>query len=530
MQQSKSEPQMKNTWPQPVRTMLLAAVLAVVALCALFVMVTSHSSTASADSGGTNTTPLGATQISGDLPSPEANWSGFIQWGGGTLLQFTARMAVNGCDVSRLWVWDRGTRSYTGYFFDEPTFQNTSFTRKYPYRIPASTIWTVCAPMIDRIYGYPSLTESERSSASAMKKGAQYPVSNLFDPLVNECGDHWNSLVKSQILSFLPVEQRLCAVPFERQGLSGGLLPAGASYYQFGIDLHGDRNSSNGEVNRFAVHTQQPAIGLNRDPDRPVNDHVASELHELCHANQVWHITKTAFANDNLPKLFPDDLSIPYLSHTPYMKRFIATVGFRRTSSGEWTLPKDSPFAKGIYGEDNPVELAAELCSMYAMQTLGIHGTFKTDAYIKRHLTDDVVRWLEDYIFVLPESRIRDGSLIAQPDSDTVYVTKIVDGKRFKRLIPASARASYGHLKQAPVLRVPADVLGSFAESTLVRPADRIDVYHAGVGPRQLTKHYISHDVFVGGRLNDESVFVINADEFNLYTRGRDIVLSDIRQ
>ena len=71
-----------------------------------------------------------------------------------------------------------------------------------------------------------------------------------------------------------------------------------------------------------------------------------------------------------------------------------------------WVLPAGSTFERGIYGADNPWELSAELCAGYLMKKLGKTLPGDTYHYFERFLTDEVIAWLERYIFVLPESRI----------------------------------------------------------------------------------------------------------------------------
>ena len=94
-------------------------------LIALLALAAAVSRSALADGPESEPGDLGLTQISGTLPEPETEGTAFIQWGGGTIYQLTARLAVNGCDLNLLWVWDSQQERYTaGYTFDGPSFLN----------------------------------------------------------------------------------------------------------------------------------------------------------------------------------------------------------------------------------------------------------------------------------------------------------------------------------------------------------------------------------------------------------------------
>ena len=134
----------------------LASVLLVV--IALTLLLHAAPVPALADAPASTPTMPDPTQISGTLPEPETEGTALIQWGGGTLYQLTARLAVNGCDLNQLWVYDHNQRRYTWplYTFDGPGFLNMTRIQRPRYKdhIPPTAIGIKCIDMINHVYGY----------------------------------------------------------------------------------------------------------------------------------------------------------------------------------------------------------------------------------------------------------------------------------------------------------------------------------------------------------------------------------------
>ena len=90
-------------------------------------------------------------------------------------------------------------------------------------------------------------------------------------------------------------------------------------------------------------------------------------------------------------------------------------VGYQRNNSGTWTLPQNSVY-RDIYA-DNPIELAAELCSMYLLNRMGERSNYDYETYnyergyyekvpirttdTTKYLTPDITEWLETHM-ILP--------------------------------------------------------------------------------------------------------------------------------
>ncbi len=331
------------------------------------------------------------TQFSGTLPEKETEGSAFIQWGGGTIYQLTARLAVNGCDLNLLWVWDSQQERYTaGYTFDGPSFLNNNFNNLYKDNIPPSVIWVKCIDMINHVYGYGLLSEEEKAWVDGREKGGEFDLSLFSLDSVSDCGNYWLYEIKNSIFTYLPLIPGTCVSYFVDSDVNA---PSRALY-----PIYFDGNGAR-------YHGIKTNILINNS-DRDVYEYnLATELHELCHVNQYWHTVKHVFSYDFLDLNPRSNLFFDDFRNSDYVIEFINVLGFYEDDNGNWTLPKDSIYG-GLYGNFHPVELSAELCSGYVMKKLGKTNEGDIHYYYERFLTDEVIAWLEKYVFVLPESRI----------------------------------------------------------------------------------------------------------------------------
>lgn len=321
------------------------------------------------------------THFSGQLPPPETNGTATIQWGGGTLYQLTARLAVNGCDLNLLHVWDDQIRSYTGYTFDGPTFLNAPFHRKYADTIPASTIWVKCIDMIEHVYGYGLLNEQQKQEVDAKDKMVDFARVDFSD-----CGDYWQQQTRDDVLPVIPTPQNICLT--YTTGHGGGLYVQGLTQYLDAI-----------------LHVVKPHVAVVRSGY--IGPDLVLEWHELCHANQSWNLVKYNTGSDLL-----EASTASHPEHRWYMteqgRSFIDLFGFQQDQQGGWLLSDDDNAYDGLHNSDyytsDPQELSAELCAGYLMTKAQVQQDWTE--YYAPYLTDEVIAWLEQYVFVLPESRI----------------------------------------------------------------------------------------------------------------------------
>ena len=343
-------------------------------------------------------TTLGLTQIAGDLPPPETDGTALIQWGGGSLYQLTARLAVNGCDLNLLWVYDDQTQKYTAaYTFDGPSFLNAPFERLYGDNIPPTTLWVQCIDMIQHVYGYGLLSDWQQAWVDHQAKGAPFDVSQVVDPLTN-CGDHWSHEVIDEVFPSLPHNQRLCVIRFEKAGLGNDQPWTSRSNSGLTqVDPTGDMTVD------FVYFGSEPTVLLATDATIPSDWRLQTELHELCHAHEHWHAVKHIFSYEYFAKQVPSNTLLAYLTGSPYMEDFIQAVGFEEQEDGSWALNDESAHSH-VYGSTSPVELSAEMCAGYMVTKLAV-----SERVVKHYeplLTEAVIAWLEKYIFVLPVSQV----------------------------------------------------------------------------------------------------------------------------
>ena len=157
-----------------------------------------------------------------------------------------------------------------------------------------------------------------------------------------------------------------------------------------------------------------------------------TEVHELCHINQNFgwlrQVTSdTKDANSDFPSL------LTHYRESAYGQKFLDLVNFIHLGPNQWgdwewtdwVLPNDSIF-KELYSDD-PVELAAELCTMYIIDQLGMESMYRyyenvpsilfsdgswrgsyrdfldepRNINVNRWLTPEIREWLETYM-ILP--------------------------------------------------------------------------------------------------------------------------------
>ena len=355
-------------------------------LIALLALAAAVSRSALADGPESEPGDLGLTQISGTLPEPETEGTAFIQWGGGSLYQLTARLAVNGCDLNLLWVWDSQQERYTaGYTFDGPSFLSNTFNTLYKDIITPSTIWIKCIDMINHVYGYGLLSEEEKKEVDAVSKGQDLDLNRYYN--LTDCGDHWRQETREYVLPILPILQNTCLIYLDPDKYAGGGANIGGLLFFWKSIAHFTRPS----VLVTKYETATSALNV--------------EFHELCHANQSWNVVKYSANYSSLKPLTINNTNrVWHLSEQG--REFIALAGFQKDENGEWSwsLVGDSIYDASMNYTRNPKELSADVCAGYLMKKAQISQDW--NRYYEPYLTDEAVEWLERYVFVLPESRL----------------------------------------------------------------------------------------------------------------------------
>lgn len=302
------------------------------------------------------------TQIVGELPERETAGTAFVQWGGGTLFQLTARLAVNGCDLSLLWVWDDASQQYTGYTFQGPSFLNQPFNDKYAKIIPASTIWIRCT---ETLLALPFQSVDGRT-----------------------CGNHWYEEVQEAVLAYLPVPQASCM---------WRVADPDDSRAAFGPDSAWVRHETHNlwEYRRpVGSRPGQPLMS------RPLDNHpiwgergrmhpTFVQTNHLCMGNIQWYLDKWLGES-------PEDWRTGWYDSPAgqaYLDRGIH--GWTQHDDGSWSGNNDWKYS-------NPLTEAWNMCSYY----VGFTGGAAPQSFLDDVLTPDVIDWVEDFMFVLPREPV----------------------------------------------------------------------------------------------------------------------------
>lgn len=149
-------------------------------------------------------------------------------------------------------------------------------------------------------------------------------------------------------------------------------------------------------------------------------------------------------------------------------------------------------------------------------------------------IASDKIKWNYKYHISdsdkIKASSIKDGSLVKGIGQNDVYIVKIVDTKKFKRLILSpDVFNSYGHLRWGDIIDVPQDTIESFATSNLVRATVAGDpkVYLLYPEPTSVNgskngdsgvKRWVTDErVFGSLKLDWNAIYTINETDRNSY-------------
>ena len=106
-------------------------------------------------------------------------------------------------------------------------------------------------------------------------------------------------------------------------------------------------------------------------------------LHELCHANQHYHLQRNNTYNWN---------------NTPAGREFITITryAYNEDKLPQYTLPENSIFL-GKYGDDHPIELAADICAMLLSPALSTHRYSQASINTITSNTN-ILHWFNTYV------------------------------------------------------------------------------------------------------------------------------------
>ncbi len=343
---------------------------------------------------------LQPTQITADIP-PTPGKTFPLQWGGGSLHHFKARLAALGCIADQIWLPgrtpDEAWRAYSQY--QVPASLNQAFLDDFRDHLPAGDLYATCYDPCDFRYlddppeaDIPCGAHPGGLSAAGRADWAGGVGFGIGEP----CNDDWHPLVAGRVLPDLPRHPAACIIRTDYCPplISGIAAPEFDSYYL--------RLSNRRWIQReYPVNISGVVIC-----ERAAEDADAAlfiELHEACHLAQSWSV---------LAWLAPDRPLEP--AADPYRNRFEespAGLEFERITGfqlrlarwffrteADWLLPAGSPWLR-VYN-DSPIELAAELCAEHLARRLGLDSPYA--AIQPDVLTPEVAAWIDRWL-LLPE-------------------------------------------------------------------------------------------------------------------------------
>ena len=371
---------------------LIRRVAALLASAGLFAALASGISADEGDERAAAEAALQPTEVVAEIPEDDGVLFP-LQWGGGSLLHLKGRLATLGCIADTIWVYNNNEwHPYNQYQVPHTLQIIQDFKNSYSEYIPPTTVYADCTNICEfnnnRCIPFHEMREQNNN----------YEDRPLFiTPLTetDSCTTDFDPKVTTQVLPTLPTRPDTCIVTKQLndgKGI-GGVVPT--------LPLN---------TTPFVVIYDEPTY---RTPTEHSDILLKSEIHELCHINQNWHWVQQLTPNIPLPSYYD---SRSHFSSSPHGQTFIDLVGFEQNNDGKWTLPLNSVY-RDIYSK-NPVELAAELCSMYLLERMGERSNYDYQRYnyggygfkkvpvhttdTSKYLTPQIRQWLETYM-ILPD-------------------------------------------------------------------------------------------------------------------------------
>ena len=328
---------------------------------------------------------LKPTQAIADIPQ-EYNELFEIQWGGGSLYHLKARLATMGCMLNTIWVYDNN-RWFSYNQYNVPHTLNQAFITQFSGGIPAITLYGTCIHICNfnidggRIIAGGGCETWEDIQALWIQQKTELQTTG--NPTIDDdasCNDDFHPLVKEKVFSLLPIIPDTCIV---RQAYENPVGVRGGAYGGY-IALWSK------PLSHYETEAEKEASRIRA---------LHTEIHELCHIQQKYYSVQQAPLNQTL------HIEIE-IYKTDANKEFMDTVGFTEPTEWNFELPEDSVYRE-IYSK-NPIELSAELCSLYLLDKIGQRSEYVftiPNFNLNRYLTPQIVEWLETYM-ILPEIAI----------------------------------------------------------------------------------------------------------------------------
>ena len=271
---------------------------------------------------------LEPTEVVAEIPE-EYDTLFELQWGGGSLYQLKGRLATMGCMANTIWLYDNDKWNvYNQYNIAQDNFIIQQFIQTYSEFIPAGTLWADCyriceftktRPSSEWRWRYPETITQDCLSYEYLREknfyGEAYSVSRT-----DQCNNGFDPRIVKHIFPILPIHPDVCIV---RQQLNIGN----------GISAQVIFNT----LNSTPVIQIYDGRNVYRNTNERNNILLKSEIHELCHINQVWQWVQSVHLDINASVYY----WVNEFEKSSQGKEFINLVGFNQSGSS-WELPSNS--------------------------------------------------------------------------------------------------------------------------------------------------------------------------------------------
>ena len=320
-----------------------------------------------------------------------------LLWSGGSFAQLRARLTTLGCLPNTIVVQREGGGSHVnpvdGWLiynqFDWSHTYNATFLHRLEDDIPPGRIWASCydictfTPSVDLLDGschtfdYWTRYEAHLGFAEGEEK---------------VCGQGWHPFIVEHLLPLLPLPPGTCVA-----------YPSQADY-----SLHFPLGKRKPITGFWRPTLANDVIVLTNEAKINSAYRLSVEIHELCHASQSWEQVMTLTPFD--PGIVRPELG----KHVPSVEALIELLEYTAEPdpgnwhwphTHKWSLPSGSIFRNTYY--DTPIELGAELCTMYVYEALDPPHAYPRGNF-SAYLTAEIREWLREYIFVLPHKNEED--------------------------------------------------------------------------------------------------------------------------
>ncbi len=357
---------------------------------------------------------LQPTEIVADIPEGYGELFPF-DWGGGSLYHLKGRLATMGCMANTLWFHDGGEwRGYNQY--NVPSTLTQEFRDRYAEFVPPGRLYATCFRICE--FSYAEYGSKPCYTLDLLHQLGVFATDRIPIDYTPRCTRNFAPLVAGAVLPMLPLLPETCVMRVTSdmttvRGAAGGFFSLfvgwSGAFYPISVPIVAIYSESDYLTRKWSsAREKYPEVKL-----------LATEIHELCHANQAWHITQGMHTDVVLePREHSAAQLAPlWAADTDAGSEFTQLTGFAIGADGEWVLPSDSVY-RTIYSK-NPNELAAELCMIRIVEILGGENKYRyvywsaDDAAYKWqaepiafdadvYLTPEIRRWLETWV-LLPD-------------------------------------------------------------------------------------------------------------------------------